>query len=549
MSHNREYHFLLVLVVVVALGGLYFNGAFSSGDSVVSDISFADDVTGFAVAPPPLFGEGAQALAASLGETREAMQTRLFKGGDKRALDAACKTNNECESSFCSPRGTCGIKFVGEACTKDEQCLTLYCAGQKCTQPKNVGEKCSRPVECKNGLCSDGTCLSPSEMARREAAAKPKLKRGDACKVDAECASNQCDRDKDNKKRCLGDKKAGDSCSSGWDCQRGLICEAVSLKCMVRPARPAAPAPRVEQKQPPAAQTLLTVPPNERAKWPNGIRCVGTGVSSAPAFAGMYTKGIFTYAGNDAFAAPMGTTGKVYLFNAKTNRFDTVDVKYESRQPVPGRKLPPNWWGSQQGTSGNVEVYGVSKGQSGLRVVVSGVAQSGDMFSATGCKVCKNKAGPDDCFAAEPAPRPAHSGKKKKSVAPARGDIGNLRPAKTTYTAGLDCTGAPRGIPATRLIFVHDTKGEVSGAKGFVHVFKDGSTKLPALSKSLTYTTSGLPEWRGGGCSFFTARTGVNIACPNDNLAGNGPVQIIFQGCRACKNKEGSDDCYKDITK
>lgn len=556
MSHNREYRLLLLLVVVVAIGGLYFNRAFSSDSSdLVSDYQMyedadtlaGEDLTGFAavrfpaedvesclskggfddqvsceremgghcvvdtqaregvyrqdkdgngmagcadrdcwqIGGPELIcarqtvplaplkksplkksigknaqanelardaqrdtpEEQARASAAPISESRESLQLRLFEGGSRRSLDAKCQKDADCESSFCSPRGTCGFKFVSEACTKDEQCITLYCNfnDKKCDHPKKAGQPCSRHTECVTGLsCTNNKC-SVAQPAAQLAAAKPEAKRdapavqaASACD-DAKCSRGkicrwpvtgtkttpvlQRDFDKSKPQVCAWPMDAEFPCQSDKQCKQGLRCMKLpgvaffSGRCTPQVAR--APAPRAQQPAP-VAELLTDVPAAERAKWPVGVRCRMRDPVTSGAYARLYSLALFVQEDkepvpipgdvfNQKYPAPHGTRGKLYLMNDAGENKNAIEMFMNTRPWIPEDEKfgLPGWYGSKPGARGTVELQAWLKsgkpfirsvvlhdGSDRFRVMYAGNPPQGN----NPCEACKNSPGNDDCF-------------------------------------------------------------------------------------------------------------------------------------------------------
>jgi hypothetical protein len=87
------------------------------------------------------------------------------------AMSAACASDAECVSGFCSLSVCAARGALGDACTSPTACQDgLYCpvsAGDHCATAAAVGAACEVSVSCQNNSCvipdlaTSGTCGSP----------------------------------------------------------------------------------------------------------------------------------------------------------------------------------------------------------------------------------------------------------------------------------------------------------------------------------------------------------------------------------------------------
>ena len=289
MSHDHEHRFLLLLVLAVALGCLYINGAFSSGDALSgystyenSETSFAEDMTGFAVQEPETFhvvmkGNAFKPATITILVGDAVEWTNMDKAPHTvTADDARFDSKKQTPMIFRDQKFThtftragsfpysCRIHsgMTGMVVVQDPSTVVAQePPGEKVLVPSEETMPAKPPLKKTTPakLSKSTTLKKPTSTAiqkgkktdassaklKATTSVKPKAtpskqKRGALCTADAECTSLHCGLDKDKKKRCLGNLGAGTKCTSGFECARGLLCSFIQAgepkTCMKRPA-------------------------------------------------------------------------------------------------------------------------------------------------------------------------------------------------------------------------------------------------------------------------------------------------------------------------
>lgn len=166
------------------------------------------------------------------------------KAPSKEKLGASCGANSDCLSGVCdttygSSRRTCipanGTGKNKDYCTSAEQCQSGSCvkvvpscvlkAGAPCAThcgPKlKVGQGCLWNTECASGVCST---WSPGTKACVPKDGTANV--GDLCSHNNHCKNKNCQNHK-----CTAGAALGQSCSSGPSCRSGR-CDGAKRKCI-----------------------------------------------------------------------------------------------------------------------------------------------------------------------------------------------------------------------------------------------------------------------------------------------------------------------------
>lgn len=128
--------------------------------------------------------------------------------------NAPCSYDGMCDYGLACPDGTCvPLPATGEACP-DGACQHAgdSCVEGICARRGSVGDDCS-VAQCQFGLlCTEG--------AEPTCASFPTI--GQSCAAAGFCSEGYCDVDSTVCEELLG---AGAACSSGLDCEVGLLCD------------------------------------------------------------------------------------------------------------------------------------------------------------------------------------------------------------------------------------------------------------------------------------------------------------------------------------
>ncbi|CAB9507665.1 expressed unknown protein [Seminavis robusta] len=106
-----------------------------------------------------------------------------------------CKTDEDCESAFCTDLGFCNAGFdAGERCRRDEQCVSKTCiqSVSECAPyhgKMNEGMHCRDDEDCASGRCEQGLF---GWLPLVDSVCAPQLDTGEECNEDSDCKSNVC---------------------------------------------------------------------------------------------------------------------------------------------------------------------------------------------------------------------------------------------------------------------------------------------------------------------------------------------------------------------
>lgn len=178
------------------------------------------NVTGVCAAP------GWDALALPIGAVCGAPVRGFCAGG---FCDA--------EASRCAPyRGS------GKSCSRDGECDSRWCDGGLCRQrllegeacdPRSRVRRCRAPLTCHEGRCSPMADLGQRCSIRREQGGRPFWTMAPLCRLGLACVAESLGADWGT---CLPRRDEGETCSTDFDCRRGLCLNGLTCRDPYWPA-------------------------------------------------------------------------------------------------------------------------------------------------------------------------------------------------------------------------------------------------------------------------------------------------------------------------